>query len=76
MTSSTERIKEEISRLSHEEREHLAQYLFHTLDDADSSPENAKFDQELLRRLDDFTSGRDTGEPAQQVMKEIRARYQ
>ena len=74
MTDVALRLKDELLRLSEEDREELAHVLWDSL--RATSPEidedEAAWVAELDRRADDLAAGRATAEPFRKVIEELR----
>jgi len=75
MTATTEKLMNELVTLPASERAEVAHYLLHSLDGETDSDAEAAWDAELARRADLIRSGRATGEPAEQVLAELRERF-
>ncbi len=77
MGETAEKLKAELASLPAEDREELAEFLYDTLEPetGDDREDKAEFVAELMRRLEDIKSGKDPGQPAAQVIKEIREKY-
>jgi putative addiction module component (TIGR02574 family) len=75
MTAKAERLKAELAELAPEERAELARYLIESLDEQDEQGVEAAWDKELKRRAAEIDSGRVAGEPAEKVLRELRAKY-
>lgn len=76
MTQEAEKLKLELDLLPQEDRAQIATYLIRTLDQCDTAElTDDEFEDELRRRSADIESGRDPGEPAEDVMREIREKY-
>ena len=76
MTSTMERIKNELSTLPQNERAELAQFLINTLDGAPEADAESAWDPELVRRIELICTGKDIGEPAEDVFKTLREKYE
>jgi putative addiction module component (TIGR02574 family) len=75
MTAKAERIKSELTGLTSEDRAELARFLIESLDEREEEGVAAAWDAELRRRAEEIESGRVTGERAEQVLRELRAKY-
>ena len=74
MTLAAERLKSELSGLPVDDRAELALYLIQSLDETDEDVQEAWRD-ELDRRFAEIESGVAAGEPADQVIAEMRRKY-
>ncbi|MBI4326072.1 MAG: addiction module protein [Chloroflexi bacterium] len=75
MNATADKLRMELATLSDAERAELARFLIQSLDEgADAGAESA-WDAELERRAKEIRSGRATGEPADKVFSELRAKY-
>ena len=75
MTAKAERMKSELAGLAPEDRAELVRFLIESLDDREEQGVAAAWDEELKRRADDIDSGRVTGEQAERLLREMRAKY-
>ena len=75
MSKVAEKLKGQLVRLSHRERAELAQFLIHSLDDKADADAEAEWDEELARRAKDIKSGKAVGEPAKNVLAELREKH-
>lgn len=75
MTAKAERLKSELGALTPEERAELARFLVQSLDEEQEQGVEAAWDAELKRRAAEIESGRVGGEPAEKVLRELRAKY-
>ncbi len=75
MTAKAERLKAALVELTPEDRAELARYLIESLDDEQEQGVEAAWDEELKRRAAEIESGRVVGEPAEKVLRELRAKY-
>jgi putative addiction module component (TIGR02574 family) len=62
-------------RLSEAERAELARFLVASLDQGADKDAGEAWDAELERRAEDIKSGRASGEPAEKVFSELRAKH-
>ncbi|MCM0593213.1 MAG: addiction module protein [Gloeotrichia echinulata IR180] len=68
MTKTAEKLKQELSQLSAQERAELAHFLIHSLDeDIDDDDVEAAWDMELTKRLSEIHNGTAIGETSNQV---------
>jgi putative addiction module component (TIGR02574 family) len=75
MSTTAERLQNELAVLSDTDRAELAHFLIQSLHpEAEADAERA-WDVELERRGQQIRSGRATGEPAGKVFSELRAKY-
>ena len=75
MTATAERLMTELGTLPARERAELAHQLLVSLDPGADPDVEAAWDAELERRGELIRSGRATGEPAEQVLAELRQRF-
>jgi putative addiction module component (TIGR02574 family) len=75
MSEAAERLKLQISQLSSEDREELAQFLIHSLDQGTDEEVEAAWEAELRERLCEIRSGKVIGEPADKVFAELREKH-
>ncbi len=75
MTDIALRLKDEILRLSEEDRLQLARVLWDSIEGPpdDIDHDEAAWIEELNRRAEDLNAGRTTAEPYRQVIEELRA---
>ena len=75
MTDAAEKLKPELVRLPAEDRAELAYFLIHSLDDDIDPDAEAAWDAELRRRGDEIRNGAAIGQPADDVLAELRKKY-
>lgn len=75
MSVTAERIRTELTGLNDTERAELAHFLIQSLDPGWDEDAESAWDTELARRAEEIQSGRASGEPAQKVFSELRAKY-
>jgi putative addiction module component (TIGR02574 family) len=75
MRAKAERLKSELAELTPEDRAELARFLVQSLDDEDLLSIEEAWDEVLKRRAEEIESGRVAGEPAENVLRELRAKY-
>ena len=75
MSITAEKIRTELTSLSDSERAELAHFLIHSLDQGSDEDAETAWDAELARRAEEIKSGRASGEPAEKVFSELRAKY-
>ena len=75
MTAKAERMKSELAGLAPEDRAELVRFLIESLDGDEEQGVAAAWDNELKRRAEEIQSGRVTGEPAEKLLREMRAKY-
>jgi putative addiction module component (TIGR02574 family) len=75
MTAKAERIKSELVGLTPQDRAELVRFLIESLDGDEEQGVAAAWDEELKRRAEEIQSGRVTGEPAENLLREMRAKY-
>jgi len=72
---TAETIRTALAGLDVAERAELAHYLIQSLDSGTDADAEAAWDAELARRAEEIRSGRASGEPAEKVFSELRAKY-
>jgi len=74
MTDVASRLKDEVLRLSDEDRLELARALWDSIDgpEGDFDEEDVGLTNELNRRADDLAAGRAIAEPVDKVFAELR----
>jgi putative addiction module component (TIGR02574 family) len=75
MTAKAVRMKSELAGLTPQDRAELVRFLIESLDGKEEQGVTAAWDEELKRRAEEIQSGRVTGEPAEKLLREMRARY-
>ena len=75
MTAKAEQLKSELATLTPEDRAELARFLVESLDEGEQQDVEAAWDAELKRRAEEIESGLVAGEPAEKVLRELRAKY-
>jgi putative addiction module component (TIGR02574 family) len=75
MTAKAERMKSALAGLTPEDRAELVRFLIESLDGDEEQGVAAAWDEELKRRAEEIQSGRVTGEPAEKLLREMRAKY-
>jgi putative addiction module component (TIGR02574 family) len=75
MTETAERLKTDLVRLSLHERAELAQFLLESLEDSSDADAEKAWEAELAQREREICSGQAVGEPAEQVIAELRKKY-
>lgn len=75
VTAKAERMKSELAGLTPEDRAELVRFLIESLDGDEEQGVAAAWDAELKRRAEDIESGRVVGEPAEKLLREMRAKY-
>jgi putative addiction module component (TIGR02574 family) len=69
MSETVERLKDELGRLSPQERAELADFLIRSLDEGADPDAEAAWDAELERRAAEIKAGNVVGLPADEVFK-------
>jgi putative addiction module component (TIGR02574 family) len=69
------RLKDELLRLSEEDRAELMGVLRESLEDEEDEGYHEAWEAELNRRSDEIQSGKAIGRPASEVFDELRKRY-
>lgn len=75
MTETAEKLKLELAQLSTEDRAELACFLIHSLDNESDSDAESAWESELTQRMNSIENGTAVGEPASQVIADLRAKY-
>jgi putative addiction module component (TIGR02574 family) len=75
MTAKAERMKSGLAGLAPEDRAELVRFLIESLDGDEEQGVAAAWDEEVKRRAEEIQSGRITGEPAEKLLREMRAKY-
>ena len=75
MSATAEKLRSELASLSDSERAELAHFLIQSLDRGVDVDAETAWDSELIRRAEEIRSGRASGEPADKVFSELRAKY-
>jgi putative addiction module component (TIGR02574 family) len=77
MSPTAERIKAELAGLPLPERAELAHFLIESLDaqSGDEQADEAAFDAELMRRVEELRSDPTSGIPFEQFIKELDEKY-
>jgi putative addiction module component (TIGR02574 family) len=73
MTEVALRLKDQLLQLSDEDRVELARILWDSIDEG--FDEEAVWDAELDRRFEEIETGKAIGEPARQVIEELREKH-
>jgi len=68
-------MRTELATLTEVERADLARFLTHSLDSGSDKNAEAAWDAELERRAGEIKSGRESGESADRVFSELRAKH-
>lgn len=71
---NVEHYKNQLEKLSREERAELAYFLLSSLEPEEEGAA-AAWDAEISRRVAEIRSGKANGKPADQVFAELRERY-
>jgi putative addiction module component (TIGR02574 family) len=75
MSVLAEKFRTELASLSDTDRAELARFLIQSLDTGADADAETAWDSELARRAEEIKSGRASGEPAEKVFSELRAKY-
>jgi putative addiction module component (TIGR02574 family) len=75
MTAAVEQLKARFMTLSSPERAELATFLLSSLEPEEEGAEDA-WQTEIARRVADILAGTASGRPAEEVLGEMRSRYQ
>jgi putative addiction module component (TIGR02574 family) len=76
MAAAVERLTQEALALSDQERAELARKLLVSLEGPPDEEVNAAWDLEIAKRVDRIREGIAKGRPAEEVSRDIRARYE
>ena len=76
MAVAVERLAQEALTLSHQERAELAHKLLVSLEGPPDERVDAAWDTEIKERVDRIREGTAKGRPAEEVFRDIRARYE
>ena len=76
MTKAAFDLRDQLSRLPDEDRVELAEFLLDSLAPSYEERVAAEWEAEFKRREEDILTGRTVGIPAEQVMAELRQRYE
>ena len=76
MAAAVERLAQEALALSDQERAELARKLLVSLDGPSDEGASEEWDREIAKRVDRIREGTAKGRPAQEVSRDIRARYE
>ncbi len=68
-------MRTELATLTSAERADLARFLIQSLDSGSDNDAAAAWDAELKRRAGEIESGRESGESADKVFSELRAKH-
>ena len=75
MSLTAEKMRTELATLTAAERADLARFLIQSLDSGLDKDAEAAWDAELERRADEIKNGRESGESADKVFSELRAKH-
>jgi putative addiction module component (TIGR02574 family) len=75
MSETTDELKAELARLPVPQRAELARFLIDSLDQGEDADAEEAWDEELARRAEEIKNGMATGEPADDVMAELREKH-
>lgn len=75
MTKIAESLKSTLAILSPQDRAELASFLIHSLDEGEDEGWESAWDLELARRAEEIKCGTAKGEPADQVIAELRKKH-
>jgi putative addiction module component (TIGR02574 family) len=75
MTETAEKLKNELSQLSMEERAELAYFLIHSLDEEVDRDLESDWDVELTRRMQEIDKGNASSKPSDRVFADLREKY-
>lgn len=72
---TADKIRTELATLTEAERAELARFLIQSLDSGSDNDAEAAWDAELERRAGEIKSGRESGELADKLFSELRAKH-
>ncbi len=75
MSATTDEWKAELARLPVLQRAELARFLIDSLDQGEDADAEEAWDKELARRAEQIKNGTAKGEPADDVMAELREKH-
>lgn len=75
MTLAAEKLKSELAGLPLDDRAELAMFLIESLDGGSDEGVEAAWRDELDRRFSEIETGTAVGEPAEDVIAELRRKY-
>ena len=75
MSAHVEHLTEQALELSESERAEIAYRLLRSLDEAKEEGVEEAWEEEIARRVEEVKNGTAKGIPAEEVFREIRARY-
>jgi putative addiction module component (TIGR02574 family) len=74
MNPAIESLKDQVATLSISERAELAYFLLTSIEPEDEGAETA-WDEEASRRVEEISSGRAVGRPAEELLAELREQF-
>ncbi|MDJ0728672.1 MAG: addiction module protein [Crocosphaera sp.] len=75
MTKTAEKLKQELSQLSKQDRAEIAYFLIHSLDEDGDDNITEAWDEELTQRLAEINEGTTKGESFDTVLLELKEKY-
>ena len=75
MSLIADKMRTQLATLTEAERADLARFLIQSLDSGSDNDAEAAWDAELERRAGEIKSGRESGESADKVFSELRAKH-
>ncbi|HWM24018.1 MAG TPA: addiction module protein [Chthoniobacterales bacterium] len=75
MSLTADKMRTELATLTEAERADLARFLLQSLDAGSDNDAEAAWDAELERRAGELHSGHESGESADKVFSELRAKH-
>jgi putative addiction module component (TIGR02574 family) len=75
MGLTADKMRTELASLTEAERADLARFLIQSLDSGSDKDAEAAWDAELERRADEIKNGQESGESADKVFSELRAKH-
>ncbi len=75
MTEAATRLKGELAQLTPDDRAELAHFLIDTLEESADDDVAEAWNRELARRAAEIRAGTASGQPAEQVLAQLRAKH-
>lgn len=75
MSLTADKMRTELATLTEVERADLARFLIQSLDAGSDKDAEAAWDAELERRAGEIKSGHESGESADKIFSELRAKH-
>ena len=75
MTETAEGLKSQLALLPPPDRAELAHFLIHSLDEGSDPDAESAWESELAQRMQEINAGTASGEPAEHVLAQLRAKH-